>query len=120
MTTNPGTAGVEPVTWRNDISAAPYACHVLATYFDTMIGEWVCEFVPSPPAAPWTHWMFVGTPDAHPAPASSTTSEGEVDAELIARVEHVANATGKDRWKVANLTGYDWRRILAAIRSGSK
>jgi len=42
-----------------------------------------------------------------------------VDPELIARVEFIMNAPGKERWKVANLTNYDWRRILAALSSRS-
>lgn len=44
------------------IETAPHACHVLATYFDTLIGEWICEFIPSPPSGPWTHFMFVQPP----------------------------------------------------------
>ena len=49
------------------------------------------------------------------------TSENEtlreaIDQELIDRVEYVMNA-GVDRWKVANLTGYDWRRILGALHA---
>lgn len=44
------------------ISEAPHACHVLAAYFDSLIGEWICEFVPSPPSEPWTHFMFAAPP----------------------------------------------------------
>ncbi|MFT4056743.1 MAG: hypothetical protein QM681_19720 [Novosphingobium sp.] len=49
----------------------------------------------------------------------AATEQKPIDPELIARVEYVANATGKDRWKIANLTGYDWRRILAALKAAS-
>ena len=50
--------------WTKGIDTAPYSATVLATYFDMDVGEWVVKiFVADRPTAPFTHWMWIASPD---------------------------------------------------------
>ena len=62
--------------WRGIKDNTPWACCVIATYFDSDDGEWIQQVVMSPPGAPFTHWRHLFTPpsasgDEAPALAKS-------------------------------------------------
>jgi len=95
--------------WSADISAAPPACHILATRFDHGCGEWIVAVVASPPSKLFTHWRMIDTP-AEPTPDPDLVLAREAAAQNANLIASAKQDLRDGKWD-------DHEGVQAALRA---